>query len=906
MTLTDSSSSTRSPSAECHPILSRMTHIEHHTPMMQQYLHLKSQHTDKLLFYRMGDFYELFFEDAEKAARLLDITLTARGQSAGEPIPMAGIPYHAADQYLAKLVKLGESVAIGEQVGDPATSKGPVDRKVVRVITPGTLTEMGLLEAERDPWILACHVKKKTIGLAYFNVSGGRLRLKQIDPDTLIDELHRIAPNEVLLSESIPEELKQQLSEWPIKLWSPTPFNTRAGQSRIRDALSVTTLAGFGVPDQGLEEAIAAANAALDYVAYTQGGRCPPISDVAHDDEHDTLQMDAATRRHLELTETIRGERNPTLLSVVNRCVTAAGHRLLFSTLHHPLREWSAAAKRHAVIAEFLKTAHRSQAVEEALQTLLKLTSDVERIATRIALFQVRPKELAGLRSTLQVLPKIRSLLEPFKTIGAIATVWSECVEPMGVRMLLEQALADEPASVLRDGGVIRDGYDVELDQLRHLQSDAQEYLQKMEQEERQKTGIQSLKVEYNRVHGFYIEISNTHHDRIPPHYQRRQTLKNAERYITPELKAFEDKVLHANEQALAREKFLFDGLLDALVPDILAFHRIARALALIDMLAGWTKLAREHRWCSPQGTTAIGITIEEGRHPVVEAQVDEFVPNSTQLNAEHPFWLITGPNMGGKSTFMRQTALIVLLAYCGSFVPAKSAQIGPIDRIFTRIGASDDLAGGRSTFMVEMTEMAAILRQSTAQSLVLVDEIGRGTSTFDGLALAWAIAKYLLHHNRSLSLFATHYFELTQLTQVYPGCQNVHCEVAEHRGSVVFLHHIRSGAAGKSYGVHVAALAGMPEAVIREARECLKALEAKKVAIHPQGGLFDDWNDIHGIGQEVRPVESLSSPALPQALDKPIELWLDTVDLDTLSARQALDWLYHWKKERVHPSKKI
>jgi len=686
-------------------VQARMAQMESHTPMMQQYLHMKLDHADKLLFYRMGDFYELFFEDAEKASRLLDITLTTRGQSAGEPIPMAGIPYHAADQYLAKLVKVGESVAIGEQVGDPATSKGPVERRVVRVITPGTLTETGLLEAERDHWVAACSIKKKTIGLAYFNVAGGRLRLKQIEPDALVDELSRIAPSEILLPESISSEIREQLAQWSLKLWSPTPFNARAGQSRIREALGVTTLEGFGVPDHGLDEAVAAANAILDYVAYTQGGRCPLISEVAHDAEHQTLQLDAATRRHLELTETLKGERTPTLLSVVNRCVTSAGNRLLYNTLHHPLRDWSAAAHRHAVLEAWLKAPAHPQPIWDAVHSLLRITSDVERIATRIALFQVRPKELAGLRTTLQVLPKLRTLLEPFRLVGCLNDIWPECVEPMGVRMLLEQALADDPSSLVREGGVIRDGYDAELDSLRHLQADATEFLQALEAQERHTTGISSLKVEYNRVHGFYIEISNAHQERVPAHYQRRQTLKNAERYITPELKAYEDKVLSANEQALAREKFLFEGLLDALMPDVLAFHRIARALALVDMIAGWAKVAYEGNWCCPEGMSTIGLEIIDGRHPVVEAQIQEFVPNSVHLSSEQTFWLVTGPNMGGKSTFMRQTALMVILAYCGCFVPAKSARLGPVDRVFTRIGASDDLAGGRSTFMVEMTE---------------------------------------------------------------------------------------------------------------------------------------------------------------------------------------------------------
>lgn len=872
----------------------RLACVEAHTPMMQQYLHLKSQHLDKLLFYRMGDFYELFFEDAEQAAQLLDITLTTRGQSAGDPIPMAGIPFHAVDQYLSKLVKQGQSVAIGEQVGEvnPA-HKGPMERRVVRIITPGTLTEAGLLEAERDQWLLACYIKKKQVGLAYFNVVAGVLKLKQVSYEALHDELSRIAASEVLVSESMRSEDIQLLEAYRIKLWSPTPFNTRAGGARIRELLGVHTLESFGVPDQGLDEAFAAANAILDYVAYTQGGRSVPLSSLVHDDANALVALDGATRRHLELTETLRGERSPTLFSRVNRCVTAVGARFLHHTLHHPLRRPEVAAQRHQVIQAWLTTPTQINVpVWEALQSVLKQTSDIERIATRIALFQVRPKELVGLRNTLQVLPKLRSILEPFRSIGCLVDTWAECVEPVGVRMLLEQALADDPANLLREGGVIREGYDAELDNLRLLQSDASEFLRALEVQEREATGIASLKVEYNRVHGFYIEVSNAHHDRVPSHYQRRQTLKNAERYVTPELKVFEEKVLSANEQALAREKVLYEGLLDTLIPEIIAFHRMARALALVDMLAAWTRVAYEGRWCCPQFSTTIGVEIVEGRHPVVEDQVETFVPNSVKLTQDQRFWLVTGPNMGGKSTFMRQTALIVLLAYCGCFVPAAAVTLGPVDRIFTRIGASDDLAGGRSTFMVEMTEAATIMRQATAESVVLIDEIGRGTSTFDGLALAWAIAKHLIHHNQSLTLFATHYFELTELAQVYAACKNVHCDVAEHRGKVVFLHHIKEGAAGKSYGVHVAALAGMPQAVLDEARACLKALEAKNVAIHPQENLFHVWNE----KDENKEIKS-SSKEEPTKLH-PMEAWLEHLDLDSLTAREALDFLYHWKKK--------
>jgi DNA mismatch repair protein MutS len=698
--------------------------------MMQQYLGIKAQHPDMLLFYRMGDFYELFYDDAEKAARLLNITLTTRGASAGSPIKMAGVPYHSAEQYLARLLKLGESVVIAEQVGDPATSKGPVERQVARIVTPGTLTDSGLLDETRDTLILAIAPGDDAVGVAWLNLAAGRFQVTEVDAATLPALLARIRPAEILA----PDDFALNGAACAVRRLAPWQFDTAGATTRLAKQLGSRDLAGFGVAD--LPRAIAAAGALLDYIQTTQRTALPHIQSIRAERNGDFVQLDAATRRNLELTETLRGEAAPTLLSVLDTTATGMGTRLLRHWLHHPLRDREILTRRRdaiGVLAEQLETT-------VTLNQLLKSCADVERISGRIALKNARPRDLSGLRDTLALLPELAAALPDDQ--ARLAALQTALAARPDLHALLARAVQPEPASVLREGGVIADGFDAELDELRALTRDAGAFLLELETRERARSGIGNLKVEYNKVHGFYIEVSRAQADKtpVPDDYRRRQTLKNAERYITPELKAFEDKALSAQDRALAREKFLFEALLDTLTPHVPDLLAVAAALAEIDVLASQAERAGSLKLNPPEYGEESGIVIRGGRHPVVEAQVDHFIPNDALLTRSRQMLLITGPNMGGKSTYMRQVALITLMACCGLWVPANSARIGDVDQIFTRIGASDDLAGGRSTFMVEMTETAHILHNASANSLVLLDEIGRGTSTFDGLALAWAV----------------------------------------------------------------------------------------------------------------------------------------------------------------------
>lgn len=865
---------------------------EKHTPMMAQYLRIKADHPDTLLFYRMGDFYELFHDDAEKAARLLDITLTARGSSNGVPIRMAGIPFHSVDQYLAKLVKQGESVAICEQIGDPATSKGPVERKVVRIVTPGTLTDAALLPDKADTFLMAVHQQtmrrgvSKT-GLAWLNLASGELRLMECEAAQLARELERIRPAELLHTDGI--ELpahpcaRTRLPEWH--------FDQDAGARRLREQLGVASLDPFGCRPLGA--ALGAAGALLNYAASTQGQSLRHVQGVTVEHETEFVGLDTATRRNLELTETLRGGEAPTLFSLLDTCATAMGSRLLRHWLHHPLRERAIPQARQQAIGALL-----AQDVD-TLRARLRRLADVERITARLALLSARPRDLSSLRDTLAALPDVQACVTPDDTAPLLAQTLTELAVPRDCLDLLSRAIAPEPSTAVRDGGVIARGYDAELDELRDISENCGQFLIELEARERTRTGIANLRVEYNRVHGFYIEVTNGQADKVPDDYRRRQTLKNAERYITPELKAFEDKALSAQDRALAREKQLYEGLLQLLLPHIGELRRVAAALSRLDVLAALGERARTLDWSCPERVDENVIDIVQGRHPVVEGQLaaesTPFIANDCQLTEARKLLLITGPNMGGKSTFMRQTALIVLLACVGAYVPARRATVGPIDRIFTRIGAADDLAGGRSTFMVEMTEAAAILHNATPHSLVLMDEIGRGTSTFDGLALAWAIARHLLAHNRSHTLFATHYFELTQLPQEFPQAANVHLSAVEHGDGIVFLHAVQDGPASQSYGLQVAQLAGVPQPVIRAARKHLAWLEQQSTDATPtpQLDLFaapavptaddDDVRD-DGASASVAP----ANDALNEAMRE--------LDPDSMTPRQALDALYRLK----------
>ena len=868
-----------------------------HTPAMQQFFRLKAENPHALLFFRMGDFYELFFDDAEKAARILDITLTQRGQTAGQPIKMAGVPYHSAEQYLAKLVKSGQSVAICEQVGDPATSKGPVERKVVRVVTPGTLTDKAFLDERHDAPLLACVVNGNEAGLAWVTLASGDLRLTVCALDELTQHLARIAPAEWLclpnqreslisrteeLSNLIPPN-SGQIPDW---LW-----NAQEGVTRLQKLFGTQDLQAFGIDNIAhFETALCAAAAALAYAAHTQGlgweGQLPHIRQCSVEDNQAFIAMDAATRRNLELTETLRGDSGPTLYSLLDTCENPMGSRMLRHWTHHPVRSASVASSRHDAISALIESGYQLQ----ELRATWKEISDIERIASRLALRSARPRDLSSLRDSLKTLPTLRALVDQVANKKELLAELSSQLEiPTEVLDLLVRAVAQDPAAILREGGVIANGYNTELDELRQLSTDTGQFLIDLETRERARTNIPNLRVEFNKVHGFFIEITNGQVDKVPLDYQRRQTLKNAERYITPELKAFEDKALSAKERSFALEKQLYEDLLDKLQPYVPQILKIAQALAQIDVLGALAERSKTLNWVKPTLSSDAGIEIKNGRHPVVEEHLakrsQSFSGNDCDFNNTRRMLLITGPNMGGKSTFMRQTALIVLLTYIGSHVPADSAKIGPIDRIFTRIGAADDLASGRSTFMVEMTEAAAILHRATSHSLVLMDEIGRGTSTFDGLALAWAIAKHLLETNRSWTLFATHYLELASLPSKYPQCVNVHLSAIEQGRGIVFLHKVKPGHANQSYGLHVAQLAGVPAEVIKQARKQLSILETQAASSN------SDQTDL--FSQSSEPEIELSVDITPSAAEEALK----AMDPDSLSPREALDALYQLKK---------
>ncbi|MBZ0090644.1 MAG: DNA mismatch repair protein MutS [Sulfuricellaceae bacterium] len=837
--------------------------------MMQQYLRIKAEHPDMLLFYRMGDFYELFFEDAERAAQLLGITLTRRGASAGEPIKMAGVPYHAAEQYLAKLVKLGESVAICEQIGDPAASKGPVERQVARIVTPGTLTDSALLDEKRDSLLLAVNPLDKQIGLAWLNLANGDFVVSEIPAERLESALERLKPAEVLLPDDFSLNLAAALKH--LASWQ---FDQDSARQNLCRQFSTHDLAGFGC--DGLAPAIGAAGALLNYVGNTQRSALPHLRGLRVEQENAYLRLDGATRRNLELTETIRGEASPTLLSLLDVCATAMGSRWLRHALHHPLRDHAALRARLEAVATLAGSG--GNAPHGEIHRILRHFADIERIAGRVALKSARPRDLSGLRDSLKSLPAVRAIVAELGMTQCAASLAPQTA----VVDLLQASLREEPSSVLREGGVIADGFDAELDELRAIQNDCGEFLLRLEAQERERSGIATLRVEYNKVHGFYIEVSRAQADKVPEDYRRRQTLKNAERFITPELKAFEDKALSAGERALGREKGLYEQVLEALLAHLAALQQTARAIAELDALAALAERAATLNWSMPEFTAEAVLDIAGGRHPVVEQQIRgsaSFIANDTRLSASRRMLLITGPNMGGKSTYMRQTALIALLAHCGSFVPADSARLGPIDQIFTRIGASDDLAGGRSTFMVEMTETANILHNATEHSLVLLDEIGRGTSTFDGLALAYACARQLMEKNRSFTLFATHYFELTHLAQEFRQIANVHVTAVEHRDRIVFLHSVQDGPASQSYGLQVAALAGVPNSVIQLARKRLVQLEQQAVEHGRQGDLFS------------------AATITEEPEEHPVVTELRGLEVDDISPRAALELIYRLKK---------
>lgn len=842
-----------------------------HTPMMQQYLRIKADHPHVLVFYRMGDFYELFYDDARRAAELLDITLTKRGQSAGEPIPMAGVPTHAVENYLARLVKLGESVVMVEQIGDPAASKGPVERKVVRVITPGTVTDDALMEERADNVICAIHSHGDHYGIATLDVSRGEILVCEVDNDqAAADEVQRRDPAEVLYSEDLitPPWLKSRRGA---KSQPPWHFDLDSAFRSLTTQLKTRDLSSFGCQDLPL--AIGAAGCLLQYAKYTQRASLPHLHTLRTQSSGEYLALDDATRRNLELVVNLKGGSDNTMAWILDRTATVMGARLLRRWLLAPIRDHEVLNARYEAIAS-LQDDRRFETLRDTLCEI----GDIERIVARVALRTARPRDLCQLRDALAALPQLRDQLQSLQALRVVQL--SQGIKTFPELLdRLTRAIVDNPPVTLRDGGIIALGFDSELDELRGISENAGQYLLGLEQRERTRSGIANLRVNYNKIHGYYIEVSRSQSENVPADYIRRQTLKGAERYITPELKAFEDKALSARERALARERLLYEGLLESALPDTPALQQTAAAVAEIDVLSNLAQRADELTWVAPTLSSKPGIAIKDGRHPVVERCLDHpFIPNSISLSDTLRMLIITGPNMGGKSTFMRQTALIALLAHIGCFVPASAAQIGPLDRIFTRIGAADDLAGGRSTFMVEMTETANILRNATPFSLVLMDEVGRGTSTYDGLSLAWACASFLARDLRPFVLFATHYFELTSLAANDSGIANVHLDAVEHEDRIVFLHTVKPGPASRSYGLQVAALAGVPKQVINAARVYLNELERNhKIpevsrTIDDQLPLFND--------SELTALQSLRA-----------------VDPDRLTPREALQALYQLKQ---------
>ncbi|KMW71119.1 DNA mismatch repair protein MutS [Photorhabdus luminescens subsp. luminescens] len=839
-----------------------------HTPMMQQYLRLKAQHPDILLFYRMGDFYELFYDDAKKAAKLLDISLTKRGQSAGNPIPMAGVPHHAVENYLAKLVQLGESVAICEQIGDPAASKGPVERKVVRIVTPGTVTDEALLQERQDNLLAAIWHDNQGFGYATLDVTSGRFQISEMaELETIAAELQRSRPVELLYPESFEHmaliENLHGLRRRP--LWE---FELDTAKQQLNLQFGTRDLVGFGVEKAAL--ALRAAGCLLQYVKDTQRTALPHIRGITVERQQDTVIMDAATRRNLELTQNLSGSTDNTLASVLDLCVTPMGSRMLKRWLHAPVRDRQILENRQQAIATL-------QEIGLELQPFLLQVGDLERVLARLALRSARPRDLARMRHAFQQLPDIHQIMDSSDS-SYIKQLQKNIGRFDELQELLEKAIVETPPVLVRDGGVIAPGYNSELDEWRTLADGASNYLEQLEIREREKLGIDTLKVGFNGVHGYYIQVSRGQSHLVPIHYVRRQTLKNAERYIIPELKEYEDKVLTSKGKSLAIEKALYEELFDLLLPHLAELQTSAEALAELDVLANLAERAETLNYICPTLSDKPGIQITGGRHPVVEQVLSEpFISNPLSLSAQRRLLIITGPNMGGKSTYMRQAALITLLAYIGSFVPAEKAVIGPVDRIFTRVGASDDLASGRSTFMVEMTETANILHNATEQSLVLMDEIGRGTSTYDGLSLAWACAENLANRIKAMTLFATHYFELTTLPEKLEGVVNIHLDAVEHGDTIAFMHSVQEGAASKSYGLAVASLAGVPREVIKRARQKLKELES----------LSNHATASHVDTPQLALLTEETSPAVEA---------LENLNPDSLTPRQALEWIYRLK----------
>ncbi len=883
------------------------------TPMMQQYWHIKKDFPNMLLFYRMGDFYELFHDDAKRAAKLLDITLTARGSSAGEPIAMCGVPYHAAESYLAKLVRLGESIAICEQVG-PVTNKGPVKREVMRIVTPGTLTDDYLLEARQDNITAAICLNQTSPSaswsLAWLDLAGGRFHVTDLlSVEALSSELLRLQPSEILYPEDQTNPLLSSDIVTPTA-YAPWHFDLKTGITLLCKQFKTHDLAGFGIEADHLS--LRAAGALLNYVKETQRDQISHLTSIRFEHIDDAIILDAATRKNLEINQSLSGKNTLTLKGLLDDSKTPMGSRLLGRWLNRPLRDHAYLNARLQLIECFNNHARETLDLRQVLHIIV----DIERILTRIMLKTARPRDLSGLRTSLGLIPNLLEILARIPSLTALnqasPLLWFNDLYPQTeLFTLLSTAIVDEPPVLIRDGGVIKQGFNIELDELRQMSISGDQYLLNLESTERERTGISQLKVGFNRVHGYYIEIPQHLADKAPAEYVRRQTLKGVERYISPDLKSFENKILGAKEASLSTEKSLYDQLLDQIIPYQVALRLLSDAIAHIDVISTLSVIAKQHKWVKPEFQDALGIHITQGRHPIVEQALDgKFIANDVSLDPMRRLLIVTGPNMGGKSTFMRQTALITLMAHIGSFVPAERAQIGPIDRIFTRIGAQDDLASGRSTFMVEMTETAAILHHATPKSLVLLDEIGRGTSTLDGLSLAWSTAVFLNETLKAMTIFATHYFELTALEDQYHGVVNLHLDAVEHDEKIIFMHQVRTGAASKSYGLQVAALAGVPKIVIDQAKIKLAELEQQFAHL-----IQSPTEPTHQTVKKSKP-NSKHNPAqaslfevvtevITEVITEPHPLVdeFQSVDLNELTPKAALDLLFELKKRHFNKS---
>ncbi len=849
-----------------------------HPPMIRQYLSIKADYPNDLLFYRMGDFYELFFEDAVVAADLLEITLTSRGKNRGTPIPMCGVPFHAVDNYLSRLVAMGRSAVICEQVGDPNATRGPVERRVQRIVTPGTLTEESLLDATHESVLMAINTyaaKHHYAGVAWINLSTGLFSVaatrSRTELSTLVDS---VRPTEVL----VPEGAKEKWDNATPRQLDPLRFDSALGTSMLANHFGTKDLTGFGIAK--LDLVVGAAAAALTYAQEACRQPLDFIEAIRLHSDSSILHMDAQTRRNLEIDRRIQSsDQHGTLFDVVDFTATPMGSRLVRHWLNEPCRDIEIVRARHEVVEGLLE-----QRMSDSLAKTLRPVGDLQRIVTRIAMGTATPRDLVRTKVAIQCHSQVLELIEKLDLPNEIEAL-AQHSGLNKVRNLIERAIVDEPPATSREGGMIAQGFDAALDELRAVRSEASNYLQDLEQRERDRTGVPTLRVGHNRVHGYYIELTRAQSSEVPDDYVRRQTLKNTERFVTQELWEFEEKYLRSESDALEREKRLYADLVATIGESAKQLRQAADALARIDVLNGFAEAAREHGYIRPEFTDSSSLSIEDGKHPVLSAGPGlDFVPNSIDMHEFRRMLVVTGPNMGGKSTYMRQTALIVILAYAGSFVPAKRAVIGPIDGIFTRIGASDDLSGGQSTFMVEMTETANILHNATSSSLVLLDEIGRGTSTYDGLALALAIAHSMAQTVRAFTLFSTHYFELTALAQKLETVHNVHLNAVEHNRKVVFLHSVEDGPASQSYGIHVARLAGIPGRVLQHARNQLHKLE--QLAIKSGESNYIDLFEEH------LEHEDYDHPAIER---------LRQTDLDELSPRAAHELLYELLETIVH-----